>query len=301
MYPESGIMGILQKTRVLQSVRRFFDSLDFIEVDTGILQAAVVPELHVPNFHLPCCDRYLLPSPELAMKRLLCQWDSEGEAHSIYQLAHCFRQEQQQDALHSWEFLMLEFYGLGYSTAQLLTVINELLQKLAAELHLPHVSGAKPVVLSFDELCRRALGLEFDRYWQAGLPGMRQLYAKAGGAVPELALDDLFHLFLIEFLEPYIARALPYCALGPYPDVTPLPAKCLDEGWVDRWELYVNGAELANACCEENRPEYLQRYRARFIQSLAQTSKTVRFDLAALELWQKLPIVAERPWASTGS
>ncbi|MEM9424856.1 MAG: amino acid--tRNA ligase-related protein, partial [Spirochaetota bacterium] len=253
---------ILQKAETLKAVRHFLDSRNFIEVDTAILQTTVVPELHVHS--LPCKGGFLLPSPELAMKALLCRCHLEHGSHSIYQLAHCFRDEAEQDALHFREFLMLELYGLDYSAVELLGLIDELLRVLP----LSCLKGKELVVLSFAELCWRACGLEFDAYWRDGLPGMRELYVRAGGnrlqGLPTLNLDDLFHLFLVEFLEPYIARELPYCALYPYPDVTPLPAKCLDDIWVDRWELYLNGAELGNACREENRGEYLRRYRRRF-------------------------------------
>ncbi len=287
---------ILQKAEILQLIRSFFNRKDFIEVDTGIMQSALVPELHVHSFHLPYCDRYLLPSPELAMKELLCRWDSESRARSIYQLAHCFRQEDEQDSIHFWEFLMLEFYGLDYTTMELLSLLDELLQNIAQKLKPSHtlkiILGTQPIVLSFEQLCKRALGLEFNCYWELGLEGLQQLYSEvAGTRSPKLNLDDLFHLFLVDFLEPYMAKELPYCALYPYPDITPLPAKYLEEGWVDRWELYLNGLELANACGEENRIQYLNRYRTRFIANLKKSSDCIypRYDLAALNLWQDLP------------
>ena len=314
--------AIWEKAKVLRLIRFFFDNRDFLEVDTDILQVALVPEWNVPSFYLPCCNRYLLPSPELAMKKLLCNWNIDkslgsenDDLNSIYQLAHCFRQEEEQDILHSWEFLMLEFYGLNYNALQLLALLDQLLQELSEILPLRYIQETELVLLSFDELCHRALGLEFNCYWAEGLVGMRELYARMGCQVPDLSLDDLFHLFLVEFLEPYIANELPYCALYPYPDVTPLPAKLLlnedskereiKGAWVDRWELYLNGMELANGCCEENRAEYLQRYHSHFLQCAPATVQNnidkrnsqqkeygfrgQRFDFSALELWQNLP------------
>ena len=290
---------ILQKAKILQLIRSFFDRNNFIEVDTAILQPTLVPELHVRSFELPYCDRYLLPSPELAMKELLCRWNSESRARSIYQLAHCFRREEEQDPIHFWEFLMLEFYGLDYTTTELLNLVDELLQNIAQKLNQYHtlkmILGTKPVLLSFEQLCNRALGLGFNRYWKLGLEGLQQLYSKVTRTqAPQLDLDDLFHLFLVEFLEPYIAKELPYCVLYPYPDITPLPAKYLEEGWVDRWELYINGVELANACGEENRIQYLNRYRTLFIENLKKYENFIppRYDLAALDLWQTLPNVS---------
>ena len=305
---------VLQKTFILQAVRRFFAEKKFLEVDTPILQTRLVPELHAQSFSVvgrSGAIGYLLPSPELAMKRLLCQWNSEamggpeaileglptGKVPSIYQLAHCFRQEDEQDELHFWEFLMLEFYAIGYTSLQLLELVRQLLGYLGPQLRpdLSRLFSGELAVLSFDELCRQAVGLGFDEYWDNGLEGMQELYAAAGGThSPDLSLDDLFHLFLVNFLEPYIGRELPFCALYPYPDVTPLPARQLAGrvAWVERWELYVNGVELANACREENRREYLELYRQRFVAALeylGRSAELARFDLPALKLWRHLP------------
>ncbi|WGK68081.1 hypothetical protein P0082_06250 [Candidatus Haliotispira prima] len=327
---------IRQKAGVLRAVRRFFERECFIELDTKILQGSLVPELHVAGFSLPNAlvspvspppgsldspnsrgEQYLLPSPELAMKNLLCDWNRHGKARSVYQLAHCFRREEIQDHFHFQEFLMLEFYAVGLDAMHLLELLCSLLSELSpllrpvfrpananAKAKAPGPDIGSPRKLSFDELCRKATGLGFDRYWQKGLSGMRDLYTKASGkqTAPELNQDDLFHLFLVEFLEPYIRQELPNCVLYPYPDVTPLPAKSLNPnenfstehsgGWVDRWELYVNGVELANACREENRLSYLQSYRKRFVNDLRSSGRYAelqKFDLEAPELWQYLP------------
>ncbi len=337
-----------QKAKVLQTVRSFFESQNFLEVDTPILQKALVPELHVASFELSAPERntrsksgsygYLLPSPELAMKQLLCDWQCRAQNQEleslpfsppcIFQLAHCFRREEQQDLLHRQEFLMLEFYAVGkwaQDSRQLLCLVSQLLAHLGEHLR-PELasvlcgegkgsSKTVPQILSFEELCQRALGLGFDCYWQDGIAGLRELYLLAcekrsgfrtlASTIEALSLDDLFHLFLVEFLEPHIERHLPYCALYPYPDVTPLPARSLSfhsgaglaageagGGWVERWELYLNGVELANACAEENRPEYLARYRQRFARELkcaGREAESPCFDWVALDFWQNLP------------
>ena len=285
---------IRRKARILREARRFFDERGFVEVDTAILQPALVPEFHIDSFALP--EGYLLPSPELAMKALLCCMAQSVSPFSIYQFAHCFRREETEAKLHRQEFLMLEFYALQTTAMQLLELVEALLQTIApflgkfwAELLSQGIRR-----LSLDQITEQAFGLEFSAYWDSGL--MSELYAQVSQKteIPELSRDDLFHLFVVEFVEPYIEQNFPCCALYPYPDVTPLPVRRLDNrrGWADRWELYVLGKELANACCEENRPKYLQEYRERFIRELCMAGREkelARFDFAALELWEQLP------------
>ena len=285
---------IRRKARILCEMRRFFDENSFVEVDTPILQPALVPELNIDSFRLG--DRYLLPSPELAMKALLCGLSSSP--FSIYQLSHCFRREDVEDALHRQEFLMLEFYAIKTTAMQLLELVRALLQRIAPflEKSWANILEVGPRCLHFDEITQQAFGLKFSEYWESRR--MMELYAEVSQKkyckteITELSRDDLFHLFLVEFLEPYIEQNFPYCVLYPYPDVTPLPARQKQGGWVDRWELYLLGRELANACREENRATYLQAYQKRFVDELCATGREkelAKFDFEALQLWEQLP------------
>lgn len=90
---------------ILRSLRGWLDAAGFVEVEVPVLWHEVLPEEHIEP---PRCDRgWLLPSPEIHMKRLL----AEGHER-IYALGPCFRSGER-GRRHHPEFRMLEWYRAG--------------------------------------------------------------------------------------------------------------------------------------------------------------------------------------------
>src|SRR5271166_5881357 len=99
------------RAAITRSLRAWFESQGFTEVETGILQVSPGNEthLHAPRTTLTRPDgegvsRYLRTSPEFACKKLL----AAGEA-KIFEFARVFRDRERGD-LHLPEFTMLEWY-----------------------------------------------------------------------------------------------------------------------------------------------------------------------------------------------
>ena len=97
--------------RITGAVRRWFETQDFAEVETPILQASPGNETHLHAFGTElrtpggAAEKlYLHTSPEFACKKLL----AAGE-QKIFSLARCFR-NRERSALHHPEFTMLEWY-----------------------------------------------------------------------------------------------------------------------------------------------------------------------------------------------
>ncbi len=129
------------RARVLADVRRFFEARGSLEVETPAIVAcpgidahidAVAVELHPGGRGSPSVRRALVTSPELHMKRLLC----EG-AGSIHQIGKAWR-DGEVGSLHEPEFTMLEWYRLGVDDAGLMDETEELVRTLASE----HSGGA---------------------------------------------------------------------------------------------------------------------------------------------------------------
>ena len=102
---------ILQtRTQVRRAVQTVFDDLGFLEVDTPVLSAEVLPETHIDPVRVPLDGgpaHYLQASPEALMKRLLA-----GGSGPIYQFARSFRAGER-GARHDVEFVLLEWYAPG--------------------------------------------------------------------------------------------------------------------------------------------------------------------------------------------
>ena len=97
-------------------IRRFFLGRDYLEVFTPTLSTSLIPEPTIRNFEtefinefMPRRKMYLIPSPEIFMKRMI----AEGSP-SIFQISQCFRNAEQLGTIHNPEFSMLEYYSLDF-------------------------------------------------------------------------------------------------------------------------------------------------------------------------------------------
>ena len=96
------------RARVRRMLRDLFDRRGYLEVDTPVLAAEILPEAHIDPLAVSLVGespRWLQASPENLMKRLLA-----AGSGPIYQLAHSFRSGER-GPQHCVEFLLLEWYA----------------------------------------------------------------------------------------------------------------------------------------------------------------------------------------------
>ena len=239
------------RTKYIQSVRRFFEERAYLEVDTPVLADRVIPEPTIellearisrgPGYEPE--TTYLLPSPEVYMKRLI----AEG-AGSIFQLARSFRNEEMPSRLHQPEFLMLEWYTVQADYMDSLETTEMLMDELTDENTLPSV---RPPFrrISIEEAFMTYAGIDLTRCQDkdALADAARESGLTPGG---DETWPDIFHLVLLSLVEPKLPTDKPL-ALVDYPEQVRCLAK-VKQGtpWRERWELYLNGIETANCFSE---------------------------------------------------
>ena len=116
-----------RRAELARRTRAFFDARDVLEVDTPTLARGVIVDAHIdPVECLPDSRgaRFLLPSPEVPMKRLLA-----AGSGAIYRLGPAFR-EGEHGRLHRTEFTMLEWYRPGLPMRDLVDEVGELMRAL---------------------------------------------------------------------------------------------------------------------------------------------------------------------------
>lgn len=131
--PRASLETLRLRAEVLATIRRFFAERGVLEVETPVLAAAPVTDLHLhalrTSFRGPGFDRgrelYLQTSPEFAMKRLLA-----ADAGPIFQLARAFR-DGEAGAGHNPEFTMLEWYEAYTDYNYQMSQFEELVAHLA--------------------------------------------------------------------------------------------------------------------------------------------------------------------------
>jgi lysyl-tRNA synthetase class 2 len=101
----------------------------------------------------------------------------------------------------------------------------------------------------------------FDLYSTAANGGMEEEARRLGLEIlPGLGTAEIYDLIFIHAVEPKLRGEKPVALLD-YPSFVPcLAKKSSDNNTVERWELYINGVELANCYTEETDPEEVRRY-----------------------------------------
>ena len=264
-----------ERAQVVRTIRSFFDARGFLEVETPSIVPSPGMDLHLDAFEVVGAG-WLVTSPELHMKRLLC----EGYA-SIYQLGRCYRRNEQ-GAQHNAEFTMLEWYR---AHAGMEDVLRDTEQLVAA------VSGGRFVVDgrtvdAAPPFARLSVCEAFLRF--ARVPAEETLAMAS-------ADEDRFYRVLVDEIEPALAQ-LPHAVfLTEYP--TPMASlaqkKPGDPRVAERFELYVAGVELCNGFGEltdarEQRARFVADQDARRARGLPVYVLDEKF-LAALEGGDGMP------------
>jgi lysyl-tRNA synthetase class 2 len=237
-----------QRARIRSCIRELFDGCGFVEVDTPVLSSEVLPEAHIDPLPVQVDgDRpphYLQASPEALMKRLLA-----GGSGPIYQFARSFRAGERGER-HDIEFVLLEWYAPG-------TTLDDTAGFL-------------------EQLCRLALGTRgIERLTcrdafathagvdplTAPLEAWRAAGRRAGVQLPHLheeSVDGWFEIILAEVLTPRLGRGRP-TMLEDWPVSQAAFARVdsSDARIAKRFELFVDGVELANGWEEETSRDVL--------------------------------------------
>lgn len=220
-------VGILvRRAAIVKAIRAFFDERGFTEVETAVRIAAPAPEEHIdcpavaafPASGTPVT--YLRASPELQMKKLLA-----AGMERIYQIGACFR-EGESGSRHNPEFTMLEWYRKGAAYTDIMRDTQSLLSGLF---------GSALVFrnLSVREAYRLYAGWDpwtdwdRDRFDFDMAVKIEPALKAEGGAV---------------FLRDYPVQAASLSRLGGGP--------AEEDRFAERWELYIDGIEIANCFTE---------------------------------------------------
>jgi lysyl-tRNA synthetase class 2 len=280
------------RTRIVQLLRSYLDALDFLEVETPMMQAipggaAARPFVTYHNV----LDRqlYLRVAPELFLKRLVV-----GGFERVYELNRNFRNEGV-STRHNPEFTMLELYMAYADYRDLMDLLENLLRSVAAS-----VNGSTTVTCQGREY---DLGAPFQRlsieaavarynpdleparlreadYLVAACQRLR-IAVKPGWGAGKLLLEIFEKTAEHLLIDPVFITGFPA-------EVSPLARRADDDAFLtDRFELYIGGRELANGFSELNDPEdQAERFRAQVAEKQAGDEEAMFYDadyIAALE------------------
>lgn len=248
--PTANLELIKLRAWLLKSIRDFFSQRDLLEVETPLLGQHTVSDPHLKSFKVgSVCDRgenlfsgFLQTSPEYFMKRLLA-----AEGVSIFQICKAFRDEEM-GRHHNPEFTLLEWYRCDYDHQQLMLEVRELIEALFA-------SKAKKLTwetFSYQQLFEKYLGINPHVVSRDALLEFCVSYVGLE-QVQGLTKDDCLDLLLSHEIAPQLKNKGAVFVFD-YPQSQAALAKLRKKsaGTADelvvasRFELYINGLEIAN-------------------------------------------------------
>ncbi|MFC1822606.1 EF-P lysine aminoacylase EpmA [Thermodesulfobacteriota bacterium] len=218
------------RSRIIQSIRRFFIERDYLETETPCLIPAPAPEANIDA--IPSRQGFLQTSPELCMKRLLA-----AGYHRIFQVSRCFR-EGERGSHHLPEFTMLEWYRAGIDYQALMDECEELFLFACEDLGIA------------DRLVYQGLNISLTRPWER--ISVTEAFERFASLPMKKALElECFDKLMVSEIEPHLGISEP-TFLYDYPSSLAALArlKRSERGLAERFELYVGGLELANAFSE---------------------------------------------------
>ena len=256
------------RSKIISEIRRYLDSLGFLEVETPVLHneaggAAAKP--FVTHHNAQDMDMVLRIATELHLKRLIV-----GGMERVYEIGRIFRNEGM-DATHNPEFTSIEVYQAYADFKDIMDLTEGIIQHAAKA-----VKGDAPLVYQDTEIkinepfkrihmvdaIKEVTGVDF---W----PQMSLEEAKALAQEKQVPLEKHFtsvghiiNAFFEEFVEETLIQ--PTFVYGHPVEVSPLAKKNADDPrFTDRFELFIMNHEYGNAFTELNDPiDQLERFKA---------------------------------------
>lgn len=255
---------IIYQSKLIRALRQFFYGENFLDVMPPQLVECPVIEPHIQVMEVQSYkDKlplgFLHTSPEFWMKDLLARGDG---FEKIFSINYCFRDEPNSPD-HRNQFLMLEWYRQNESYIAIEDDIRNLLTTLKDHLDLNEFNS-KVETISVAELFKDKINCDILNLLETD--ELIQYIKKDHSDVPlpsaKCDWDDYYHLLFLNKVEPHLNN-LGNIILKDYP--APLSALSRinknDSRVCERFELYMNGREVAN-CYSELTDVHEQRSRA---------------------------------------
>lgn len=250
--------NFITRSAVIRTVRNYLDNLEFLEVETPILQtipggASARP--FITHHNSLDIDMYMRIALELPLKRLIV-----GGLERVYEIGRVFRNEGM-DTSHNPEFTLLELYQAYTDYYGMMDITEGIIKEVAEK-----VAGTDKIVYQGVELdfskpferitmldaVKKYTGVDFD---EINTLEEARAVAKEHNVEfqPIHEKGDILNLFFEEFVEEKLIQ--PTFLMDHPVEISPLTKRKPDKpDYTERFELFICGHEYANAYSELNDP-----------------------------------------------
>jgi len=257
----------VKRSKIISKIRQYLDAKDFMEVETPMLVAnagGAAARPFVTHYNALDEDVKLRISLELYLKRLIV-----GGLERVYEIGRVFRNEGL-DTRHNPEFTLMELYQAYTDYYGMMDLTEDMFRYLAQEVcgtttitYGEHtIDLGKPFErLTMIEAVKKYAGVDFDEI--ADTAEAKKIADEKGVHYEKRhEKGDILNLFFEEFVEEHLIQ--PTFIMDHPIEISPLTKKKPDkEGYVERFELFINTWEMCNAYSELNDPiDQRERFKA---------------------------------------
>ena len=257
----------IKRSRIISSIRHYLDAQGFMEVETPMLVSNAGGAAARPfqtHFNALDEDLNLRISLELYLKRLIV-----GGLERVYEIGRVFRNEGL-DTRHNPEFTLMELYQAYTDYHGMMDLTENMFRHVAKEVlgtttfkygDLELDFGKPFERLTMIDAVRKYAGVDFDTVADdAAAKALAD--EKHVEYEPHHKKGDILNLFFEEYVEEHLLQ--PTFIMDHPIEISPLTKKKPDkEGYVERFELFINGWEMCNAYSELNDPiDQRERFKA---------------------------------------
>jgi lysyl-tRNA synthetase class 2 len=253
----------LLRSRLVQAIRGYLDKEGFVEVETPMMQpipGGATARPFVTHHNALGMDLYLRIAPELYLKRLIV-----GGFERVYEINRNFRNEGLSSE-HNPEFTMLEFYMAYADYNKLMSFTEKMLSALAQQVLGRQQLEYKEHLIDLTPPWQRLTIIQaitsHSSIQESALSDLEQAQNIARKLGIELAASDSLNKIIIKIFEEVAEKKLiqPTFIVDFPTEVSPLSkSKPGNPEFVERFELFIGGKEIANAFSELNDPQDQRR------------------------------------------
>ena len=245
------------RPKIIRTIQKYLDDLGYVEVETPILSpilggAAARPfTTHHNALDMPF---YLRIATELPLKRLLV-----GGMDAVYEIGRIFRNEGV-DRTHNPEFTTIELYKAYTDMYGMMDIAEGIIASVCMEINGTYDIVYKGKELSLKPPFRRAHMVDLIKE-QTGVDFWKEMTLEEAKEIAKehhveveghFAFGHIVNAFYEEFVEKTIVN--PTFVYGHPVEISPLARKSEDPRYTERFELFIDGMEYANAFTELNDP-----------------------------------------------
>ncbi len=302
---------LITRSHILRAIRDFFWQKNFLEVETPYLLQVPGQEPYLSPVEVIIHDdrkkehtAFLHTSPEYTMKKMLA-----SGFENIFSLGKTFRDYESFGGTHNPEFTMLEWYRVGASMFDIMEDVESLFNALEQKVRKLEIENKKLTLypenttdkdnfkflfsnfkrVSMKDLWQQTINVNLDNYLTQETM-FKLCKERVHNPKDDESYEDLFYRIFLNEIEPTLSDGAFIIYNYPAPMAALAKLSHTAPGYAERFEVYIDGIEIANAFSElTNAEEQLKRLREEHALRKKLGKTVYDIDMDFVEAVGKLP------------